>query len=209
MEDRAKDLSSEVLRIYQEIDQKTTRLQWAFGLRCPSLCGACCDSSEVEATVLETLPLAEEIYRREEQEAVLGSLEERENQADFRCVLFRANPGVPGSGRCLYYELRPLVCRLFGFAFRRNKYGNLELSTCKVIKERTPEAIHSAETGIPEGLDVPVYQDSFMRIASMDPGMGYRRLPINLALKEALERVYWKTRRCLKDTLYSPCQGEK
>lgn len=194
MADVARDLSSKVLRIYQEIDQKTARLQFAFGLCCPSLCGACCDSHEVEATVLETLPLAEEIYQRKEQEAVLFALEERRNQADFRCVLYRANPGFPGTGRCLYYEFRPLVCRLFGFAFRRNKFENLELSTCKIIKQRTPEAVHRAEIGISEGLDVPVYQDSFMRIASMDSGIGYWSLPINLALKEALERLYWKTR---------------
>ncbi len=194
MANRARDLSSEVLRIYREIDRKTACLQSASGLRCPSLCGACCDNPEVEATALETLPLAEEIYQRKEQEAVLVALEERRNQADFRCVLFRANPGFPVTGRCLYYKFRPLVCRLFGFALRRNKFGDLELSTCKIIKQRTPEAVHRAEIGISEGLDVPVYQDSFMRIASMDSGIGYRRLPINLALKEALERLYWKTR---------------
>jgi Fe-S-cluster containining protein len=194
MADVVRDLSSKVLRIYQEIDQKTAHLQLAVGLHCPSLCGACCDTSEVEATVLEALPLAEEIYQRKEQEAVLFTLEERRNQVDFRCVLYRANAGVPGTGGCPYYEFRPLVCRLFGFAFRRNKFGNLELSTCKIIRERTPEAVHRAEIGIYVGLDVPVYQDSFMRIASMDSGIGYRRLSINLALKEALERLYWKTR---------------
>lgn len=189
-----RDLPSQVLSIYQEIDQKTARLQVAFGLRCPSLCGACCDNPDVEATVLEILPLADEIYRRNEEESVLLVLEEKSNQGDFRCVLYRANPGFQKSGRCSYYEFRPLICRLFGFAFRRNKFGNLELSTCKVIKERTPEAVHRAEIGISEGLDVPVYQESFMRIASMHSGIGYRRFPINLALKEGLERLYWKTR---------------
>jgi Fe-S-cluster containining protein len=193
MADVARDLCSKVIRIYQEIDQKTARLQVTFGLFCPSLCNACCDSREVEATILETLPLAEEIYQRKEQEVVLDALEERRKQADFRCVLYLANPGVRETGSCSYYEFRPLVCRLFGFAARRNKFGNLELSTCKIIKQRTPNAVHRAEAGISEVLDVPVYQDSFMRIASMDSGIGYRRLPINLALKEALERLYWKT----------------
>ena len=177
MADSAGVLPSKVLRIYQEIDQKIARLQVAFGLRCPSLCGACCDNPEVEATVLEILPLADEIYRRNEEEPVLLVLEEKSNQGDFRCALYRADPGFPKGGRCSYYE-----------------FGNLELSTCKVIKERTPEAVHRGETGISEGLDVPVYQESFMRIASMHSGIGYRRLPINLALKAALERLYWKTR---------------
>jgi Fe-S-cluster containining protein len=194
MTDVTRDPSSKVLRIYQEIDYKTARLQLAFGLHCPSLCGACCDSNKVEATVLEALPLAEEIYQRKEQEAVRFALEQRINKADFRCVLYQTNPSVPGIGRCSYYEFRPLVCRLFGFALRRDKFGNLELSICKIIKERTPDAVLRAEIAISEGLDVPVYQDSFMRIASMDPGIGFRRLAINLALKEALERLYWKSR---------------
>jgi len=191
MVDSARVLLSKVLRIYQEIDQKTARLQVAFGLLCPPLCGACCDNPEVEATVLEILPLAEEVYRRKEEETVFSVLEEKRNQGDFRCMLYRPNPGFPGTGRCSYYEFRPLVCRLFGFAFRRNKFGNLEFSACKVMKERTPEAVHRAEIGISQGSDVPVYQESFMRIASMDSAIGYRRLPVNLALKEALERLYW------------------
>ncbi len=194
MADFARELPSRVLRIYQEIDQKTARLQLALGLRCPPLCGSCCDNPKVEATVLEALPLAEEVYRRKEEETMFFVLEEKGNQGDFKCALYRANPGFPENGWCSYYEFRPLVCRLFGFAFRRNKFGNLEYSACKVIKQRSPEAVHRAEIGVSEGLDVPVYQDSFMRIASMDSAIGYRRLPINLALKEALERLYWRTR---------------
>jgi Fe-S-cluster containining protein len=195
MADLAADLSLKVLSIYQEIDQHTARLGLAFGLRCPSLCGACCDSPRVEATVLETLPLAEEIYRRKEEEALLVALEKKRNQDDFKCVLYLPNPGFPGTGRCSYYEFRPLVCRLFGFAFRRNRLGNLEFSACKVMKERPPEAVHRFENGISETLVTPVYQESFMRIASLDPGIGYRCLPINRALREALERLYWKTGR--------------
>jgi len=195
MADLTIDLSLKVLSTYQEIDQQTARLGLAFGLRCPSLCGACCDSPKVEATVLETLPLAEEIYRRKEEKALLIALEKKRNQDDFKCVLYRANPGFPGIGRCSYYGFRPLVCRLFGFAFRRNKLGNLEFSACKVMKERPPEAVHEVESGISETLDAPVYQESFMRIASLDPGIGYRCLPINGALREALERFCWKTGR--------------
>jgi hypothetical protein len=74
MADSRNNLPLKVLRIYREIDQKTALLQSAFALRCPDLCGACCDSPEVEAAVVETLPLAEEIYRRKELESVPGPL---------------------------------------------------------------------------------------------------------------------------------------
>lgn len=194
MADFATDLTSEVIRIYQEIDQKTAWLQ-AAGLRCPPGCGTCCESPEVEATVLEALPLAEEIYRRKVEGRVLIAIAEREDQGDLRCVLCRPDLLSPGKGRCSYYEFRSLACRLFGFAARRNKYGHLEFCACRVIKERNPQAVRRVEIKICEGLDVPVYQESFMRIASMDPGMGFPRLPINRALKEALERLYWRKAR--------------
>jgi hypothetical protein len=40
-------------------------------------------------------------------------------------------------------------------------------------------------------MKIVVYQEAFMRIASIDPGMGYRLLPINQAIKGALEHLYW------------------
>ena len=43
-----------------------------------------------------------------------------------------------------------------------------------------------------QNLDLPVYQDAFMRLSSLQPGTGSRRLPINRALREAIEALYWK-----------------
>lgn len=61
MADSARDFPSKDLKIYQQLDQRTARLQLAFGLRCPPpLCGSCWDDCKVEATVLETFPLAED-----------------------------------------------------------------------------------------------------------------------------------------------------
>lgn len=51
--------------------------------------------------------------------------------------------------------------------------------------------MHHAGIGLFSGLDIPVYQDSFMRIASMDPYKGYRRHPINVAIKGALGHLCW------------------
>jgi hypothetical protein len=41
-------------------------------------------------------------------------------------------------------------------------------------------------------MNIPVYQESFMRIAVLNPGIGFKRLPINIAIKEALEYIYWR-----------------
>jgi len=45
-------------------------------------------------------------------------------------------------------------------------------------------------------MDPPVYQDCFYQVASIDPAKGFRLLPINVALKAALDHVYWQ---CPKD----------
>ena len=193
------EICSEVVKIYHDLDQKTVGFQLATGLRCLPECGVCCENSEVEATVLEALPAAEQIYRRREHEAVFSAIEQTQKWGRSVCVLYRPDPGFPGDGRCRYYDFRPVLCRLFGFAARRNKFGDIELCTCRIIKETNPEAVRRAEMLISEGFSAPVYHDSFMRVASIDPSKGYRCLPINLALKEALQYLYWRRPTDLRD----------
>ena len=114
----------------------------------------------------------------------------------------------PGHGRCAFYEFRFLVCRLFGFAARKGKSGRLEFSTCKIIRQNFPEAISAVDRSLEggpvlsnvEGFDlrplegpaIPVYQEMFMRIATLEPGTGFLRYPVNQAIRKAIERFYWK-----------------
>ncbi|MFH1124171.1 MAG: YkgJ family cysteine cluster protein [Pseudomonadota bacterium] len=139
--------------IYKEIDQRIGRFQVATGLFCPPGCGACCESPNVEVTVLEVLPLAEEILLRREEERALNAIEEKEDQGDLRCIHHRPDGPDSEKGKCSCYPLRPLVCRLFGFASRRTKFGEIELSTCKILKEKKPEAFRRARIGLREGLE--------------------------------------------------------
>jgi len=185
--------------IYQEMDHRIKRLQDATGLRCLTGCGTCCENPSVEATVLEVLPLAEQILMMQEEEMILAAIEEKENQVDHSCILYRPHGPDSEKGKCTYYAYRPLLCRLFGFASRRNKFGDLEFSTCKILREKNPGTVRRAEIALFEGLDIPVYQDSFYRIGSIHPDKGFRRLPINLALKAALEILYWKRPRGWRD----------
>jgi hypothetical protein len=59
------------------------------------------------------------------------------------------------------------------------------------MKSTDPGGVKRAEIAVSEGLKCPVYQEAFMGIASMNPGLGYRMLPINQALKGAIEHLYW------------------
>jgi Fe-S-cluster containining protein len=185
------DLITKISDIYKKLDKTVTRFQSATTMYCPSGCAICCQNRWVETTILEMLPMGLEIYRRHREEAVLASIQEKENQQDTVCVLFIADPLLREDSACSFYPWRPLLCRLFGFAVRKNKYGKHELSTCKIIKNRNPAMVQRAEIAVSHGLKVPVYQNAFMRIASLHPGMGYGRLPINQALSSALEYLYW------------------
>ncbi|MBN1849691.1 MAG: YkgJ family cysteine cluster protein [Deltaproteobacteria bacterium] len=185
------NMINQVSRVYKDLDNSIARFQDVTGMHCPSGCAVCCGDWWVEATVLEVLPLGMEIYRQGQEQAVFSAIQEKGDHEDTTCVLYIADPLLRGKSACGYYPWRPLLCRLFGFAGRRNKLGRIEFSACRIIKGQYPGDVQRAEMGLAAGLKVPVYQDAFMRIASLDPGMGYRRLPINQAIKGALEYLYW------------------
>jgi Fe-S-cluster containining protein len=192
MTDSFLQLLAEIRQIYQEIDQQIALFQKATGLYCPAGCGSCCESQEVEATVLELLPLAEELFQTTRQDSVAEQIERHEKKEDRTCVFYHPDPRIPGNGCCGCYPARALVCRLFGFAGRYNKSEELEFSTCKKIKAQDPEKVRTAQAQIQAGLSVPVFQSSFMRLACLHPALGFQRLPINQALKKALEYWFWK-----------------
>ncbi|RJQ50246.1 MAG: YkgJ family cysteine cluster protein [Desulfobacteraceae bacterium] len=183
---------SEICRLYREVDRKTAALRMASGLRCPSGCGRCCATSKVEASILEVLPAAEGLYLRNETDAVMAMIEEKNRRGDRVCVFHMAHEDPFSQGCCAHYLDRPLICRLFGFAARAGKSGTLEFRPCKWISDTHPETAAGASDLISRGFDLPVYQTSFMQVASIDPSLGFQSLPINVALRRAIEYLYWK-----------------
>nr|HID58865.1 YkgJ family cysteine cluster protein [Desulfobacterales bacterium] len=185
------DLIDLVLDQYKKFDQIIERFCKTTGLTCVPNCCYCCRHWWVEATVLEVLPLAREIYARGQERATMKQIQEKQARKDTLCVFLLPEADQQVEGYCAYYSWRPLMCRLFGFAARRNKYGGLELCPCKVINETCPAVVRRSHIAIQEGLSLPVYQEAFFQVASIDPSRGYKRLPINMAIKEALEYLYW------------------
>jgi Fe-S-cluster containining protein len=109
------------------------------------------------------------------------------------CVLFEPDPTHPGRGRCGHYAWRPSLCRLFGFAATRDKYGRLRLAACKIHKETRPETVQAAESGIESGtFSAPSFDDAANALLDIDPEVRSGHAPINTALRRALERVLWK-----------------
>lgn len=182
----------EIRRVYREIDRSVRHVKMATGLRCVSGCGDCCARGVVEATVLEALPVARRILITGQAETLLPVLEERIAEDNPVCALHQPDPPVSQAGHCLFYSERMLLCRLFGFSARRNKYGSLELAACRIVRETMPEAVKTAQSCLAKGINVPVYQDLSMRIASIDPAIGFHSLPVNQAIHGAIHRLSWE-----------------
>jgi Fe-S-cluster containining protein len=184
------DIITRIYEIYKEIDKTIENFQSATGMRCLDGCAICFREQWVEATVPEVLPLAMEIYLRNQEDDIMKAIAEKEEEKDSVCVIMIKDSPLSLKGSCGLYDVRPFLCRMFGFTARRNKYGELELSPCRIIRDSNPVGLRRAEIGFYEGLNVPVYQDLFMRIASINPSIGFHRLPINQALREAITYIY-------------------
>lgn len=100
--------------------------------------------------------------------------------------------GQPLSGRCSAYELRPLVCRLFGFSAVRDKTGRARYSLCKTMKIPNPAMAHVVSASVDRGLCAPVFSEYSMRLCGISPSSLAQRHPINTAIRLALEHVLFR-----------------
>ncbi|GGW59236.1 hypothetical protein DFQ11_1011028 [Winogradskyella epiphytica] len=78
---------------------------------------------------------------------------------------------------------------MFGFGASKDKYGELRLATCKIIKEGQAANYKSTVAAISEGMYVPIFTDYYMQLNQIDYQLGSKILPVNKALKMALEEV--------------------
>lgn len=182
--DELADAAAGVLR---EIDAATDAYAAASGIKCRTGCGQCCLSRNVEARVIELLPMA----RRLVEADIAYEVHERATSApDNACVLYRSDPGDATLGRCGHYAERPSICRLFGFAAIRAKTGSRELAACHWHKKLQPEVVAAAQRDIDAGGDVPLFPDFGMRLSALTttPSLA-EMLPINQALARAIEKV--------------------
>lgn len=161
------------------------------GLACPPGCGACCLSPHVEASVAELRPLAAALVAQGRAEEVLARVAALEAAGEARCALYEPAPDDPRRGRCGAYELRPLVCRLYGFSARRDRAGAPELVACRTMRAAAPDAVARAAAAVAEA---PLMGDHAHALAADAPGEDGRRLPIDRALRRALEAALLRAR---------------
>jgi Fe-S-cluster containining protein len=169
--------------VFQKLDHEISKFQSATTLHCKFGCGKCCFKPDIEATILEFIPFAFHLYQSNLAEEWLNKLEE----TNEICLIL--NPTQQGSGLCSEYAHRGLICRLFGYSARTNKYAKKELVTCQIIKTEQANAFAGAEKKIEAGLDVPVMNEFYMQLASIDFDLTRDFYPINMAIKKAIEAV--------------------
>jgi Fe-S-cluster containining protein len=187
-------LARNVLSIYHNLDERILQFKQTAGIDCVPGCGRCCErsGSAIEASVLELLPLSLELWQGNEAEARLAQARQAGEHAP--CIFYGPDHVLPGNGRCGVYRLRPLVCRLFGFSFRRDKYGRPVLVSCRVMKKIYPDiSARFGSTAQPDGLAALIaalnMTDYAHRMAGLEPALGGGRLPINEAVACALEKA--------------------
>lgn len=173
-----------VEELFQRLDYDIAAFAGKTGLGCTFGCGKCCFKSDIEATPLEFLPFAWRYFEVHGEQALETMLSRIESEGSL-CVLL--NPGSTNTGLCSEYATRGLICRLFGYSARTNKYGTKELVTCTILKDQP--GFKKASDLIESGGQVPVLNQWYLQLQGIDPVMGQEFLPINNALRAAINKV--------------------
>lgn len=178
------ELEYKVLEVYRRLDAAVAEFAARTELACPAGCGRCCISEKVEATVLECIPLAFELFRTGQADRVLDRLD---SNGDHRqCVLYRPDFTEAGLWGCSQYRHRAVVCRLFGFAGNRDRDGLPRLAMCRIMKGKSGDTPCLAAEHLSA---MPLFSDAGLAITALHPSLGTIRMPINEALYEALQKV--------------------
>ncbi|NJB69802.1 Fe-S-cluster containining protein [Saonia flava] len=174
-----------VEKLFYQLEQESAQFQKSSGMGCVSGCGKCCASPNIEASPLEFLPWAFHLFLNGGAEKMLSTLNKTNSPA---CLIYKPL-SIINQGRCGSYKYRGLICRLFGFAANTDKYGKLRLATCKIIKENQTYNYNSTSQAITKGLPVPIFTHYYMQLNQIDFHLGNLIVPVNKALKLALEEV--------------------
>lgn len=180
----------EVEEVYRELEGHIEHVTSQTGMKCPHLCSACCRNTEIEATPIEFIPLAAWLYETGKVDEFLTGLDQRDETG--YCVLFSPEASKEGKWGCLQYEKRGLICRLFGIGYRLNRENMPELVTCKVMKEVCHDGVSKARLlGAGPPGTVPLFRDYSMRLFGIDLDLSTRLMPINQAIRIAIEKLYF------------------
>ncbi len=186
-----------VTNFYAQLNADLANLQVKSGLSCLSGCSNCCKSPNVEATILELLPFAYHLYQENKAEFFYNEL--INNPQTNVCMLYKPALTPLNNGGCSDYTYRAMICRLFGFSFRRGKENKPEMVTCKEIKTAYPTAYQVLSQQAEAGMLVPQISYYHSKLSVIDYSLSQELYPINKAIQLALEIVlnhFYYTESC-------------
>lgn len=201
--------------IYQNWENYFKNIREKFNLNCPDFCNQCCDTDikNIQSTIFEMLPAAilifEEIFENQNNYKNFF----KKNFENINLFLFEKNTNLnpnlnnslerfPDLERCLFYnktennwgcsiyEIRPSICRLFGFSFKKDKNDKLIFSPCKVLKEKNSNKYLLSKNTIEK--KYPIYDTFYQNILNLSPNLTNKLFNINIAFLKAFEIVYLK-----------------
>jgi len=197
---RLRELSSQVMDVYQSLSQEFSAFQSSQSLSCVEKCGACCNKPDIEVSPLEMLPFALHLFEIGQAEQVFDELQ---TYSGFACKQYQRLSLDGTEGYCGIYEYRPGICRMFGAAGYKTKSGEATLSVCKPIKQAVPEKYAAALIAIqpawgqsnnsdPMSISnskPPMIAEGRQKLAQLDYELGDKLMPINDALRYILEKI--------------------
>ncbi|MEM8895918.1 MAG: YkgJ family cysteine cluster protein [Bacteroidota bacterium] len=178
---------NDVSCIFEALDKAIADFQSVSGMDCFFGCGQCCTKPDIEASVLEFLPLASQFYEEGKDEEMYNLLSR--DSLDTICINFKSHSTSHDRGLCTQYTNRGLICRLFGYSARVDKYGKNELVTCARIKNESRDAYEKGKVHVDQGGEIPVMSNYYRQLQGIDFELANQRLPINQAMLEALKIV--------------------
>lgn len=175
-----------VQQLFTKLDEHISEFQKETGLHCISECNKCCLKENLEASVLEFLPLAFHIFLSNKADATFEQLESNTPH----CIMLnhlKLDESETNSG-CSNYQNRGLICRAFGFTTVKNKNESLALYTCRDIKTHHASKIEAIVPRL-QKLNPPLLSYYYGLFASIDPNMSEDYNPINVSIHKALMKV--------------------
>jgi uncharacterized protein len=176
----------QVEKIFKVLDGDMARLRKVSGVLCPDGCILCCLKPDIQASVLEFLPLAWHLVSTEQHEDVLLKIETGQQI----CVSLITMRNETSSAGCRFYEYRGAICRLFGSAaMRNNKTDKLALYACKTQKENYAESWNEITDRINRQKNVPLIPEYYSELNAVDHYLANDYNPINQSLYKAIGKV--------------------
>lgn len=175
----------QVEQVFKQLDKQTEKFGKQSNLKCLTNCNLCCLKKNLEANVLEFLPLAFYLVKNNLHEAALEMIANNPEH----CINL-AKSQVPGhTAGCSNYEHRGMVCRLFGFSGIKDKNSKLAIYTCSHMKNEYPLEFKSALDRINSGLEIPMVTDFYYQIYFIDTYLANDYNPINISIQKAIEKA--------------------